>query len=273
MSMGGQVYDVSQHIAEREMLQHMASLAGGTSFALALWRTAYDEDEGENVEEDSQNLIDGLKTGEKEYVASWASHLRATYPLVGVINPRKSRVRKRKSDEENSTKKIHVASVTKRSRTKDITEVSSSSTASTSSAAAVISSTASEECKEWVVMRFHLTLGTLRPCVLPLRVRVLEQHQHWWKRREEQNLQELSLGIHANSDGLFDDISAATGYAAEGATVPLTTLSYRYKLHLSKDAESFDGKSAMLTLDHDTGNVVPNMMLPCIMTCDVEPLE
>jgi hypothetical protein len=112
----------------------------------------------------------------------------------------------------------------------------------------------------------------LQPCVLPLRVQVKERNKTWWFDNETQRLNELSMGIHANSDGLFDDIESANERAPAGVTIPLTTLSFSYRLHLREDAESFDGSETLLTIQHDTGRALSEMMLPCYMTCSVSPL-
>ena len=52
-----------------------------------------DEDD---AKEDDENIVNGLETNEKEYVSSWAQHLHANYPFVGVVNKRQLQ-KKRKS--------------------------------------------------------------------------------------------------------------------------------------------------------------------------------
>jgi hypothetical protein len=107
----------------------------------------------------------------------------------------------------------------------------------------------------------------LRPCTLPLRVRILKENYEWWTASEEALLKELSAGIIANGASMFDNVTEET---MAGSTIPLSTLSYNSKVQLSDDA--FDGTSASLIINHDTGQCQKNMMLPCVMTCNVSPI-
>lgn len=86
INMGGQIYDVSTNVNEREMLQHMATPSGGTAFALRLWRSAYGTTNTTNTTSSSMSIP------EQEYVAAWANHLSSHYPFVGIsLSPRKER--------------------------------------------------------------------------------------------------------------------------------------------------------------------------------------
>ena len=347
VSMGSQVYDVSKNVAEREMLQHMATAAGGTTFVLRLWRSAYgnkanhstNQSNEDDAKEDDENIVNGLETNEKEYVSSWAQHLHANYPFVGVVNKRQlqkkrkssiaevaevaevaedledqkdqkdqndqkedrqdkegegeknkkttsSRKRVRNEDEvdkkdkeedkedtiQGKTEKIGATGTTDTTDTTDLTGKGKRKKSKTNK-----SDSKESELKkinqECVTIRYHLTLGILRPCVLRILVKVFKFNQGWWVRDEKKNLEELSRGIHANSAEIFTGIGAADESAPLGPTVPLTTLSYNYNIHLTDDAESFDSKHASLSINNDTGEVNSEMLLPCIMTCNVAPLE
>lgn len=276
VSIGGQIYDVSKNVHEREMLQHMATSSGGTKFALSLWRSAYNSNSAnvDNIDdsavEENIGMVDTLRQEEREYVAAWACHLAANYPFVGIVDE--------KHGENGSSSGGGISDGTLDGNNPIALEdrkKSKRSRNTTKNGERVEKNRINKKCKKeskkkggnWVTTMYHLSLGVLRPCTLPLRVRILKENYEWWTASEEALLKELSAGIIANGASMFDNVTEET---MAGSTIPLSTLSYNSKVQLSDDA--FDGTSASLIINHDTGQCQKNMMLPCVMTCNVSPI-
>lgn len=92
VAMGGLVFDVTSQAHARAMLRNMSMSGGdGTRFVLRMWHAAYgggDAGEAEEVarlEAAHTVLVEALPIAQREYVASWAQHLVARYPCVGVL--------------------------------------------------------------------------------------------------------------------------------------------------------------------------------------------
>jgi hypothetical protein len=287
----------------------MSTPSGGTKFVLKLWRSAFggvvgDGKDGDGSDKNEDiNTVASLDVREREYVASWVCHLASTYPFVGVVHSKstttstegpRSRCTSNLGNEGNaairiignnkrkdidggaeqldtSASSVPVSKKRSQSGVKKMA-MASTTTITTSASDSAKNAGGSAARETWLTMRFHLRLGMLQPCVLPLRVQVKKRHRNWWFEKEEQRLKELSMGIHANSDRLFDAVEVVNERAAGGVTISLTTLSFSYQLHLREDAESFDGSETLLTVEHDTGRSLCEMMLPCYMTCSVSPL-
>ena len=86
VAMGGLVFDVTSQAHARAMLRNMSG-GDGTRFVLRMWHAAYGEEAEEvaRLEAAHSVLVEALPTAQREYVASWAQHLAARYPCVGVL--------------------------------------------------------------------------------------------------------------------------------------------------------------------------------------------
>ena len=85
VAMGGLVFDVTSQAHARAMLRNMSG-GDGTRFVLRMWHAAYGEgEEVARLEAAHSVLVEALPTAQREYVASWAQHLVARYPCVGVL--------------------------------------------------------------------------------------------------------------------------------------------------------------------------------------------
>ena len=85
VAMGGLVFDVTSQAHARAMLRNMSG-GDGTRFVLRMWHAAYGEaEEVARLEAAHSVLVEALPTAQREYVASWAQHLAARYPCVGVL--------------------------------------------------------------------------------------------------------------------------------------------------------------------------------------------
>jgi sulfite reductase (NADPH) flavoprotein alpha-component len=90
VAMGGLVFDVTSQAHGRAMLRNMSG-GDGTRFVLRMWHAAYggggagEAEEVARLEAAHTVLVEALPTAQREYVASWAQHLVARYPCVGVL--------------------------------------------------------------------------------------------------------------------------------------------------------------------------------------------
>jgi len=287
INMGGQIYDVSTNVNEREMLQHMATPPGGTAFALRLWRSAYGSSTSSTSTTTSTSTgtsststtNNSLSVPEQEYVAAWANHLSSHYPFVGIsLSPKKdgtpvAQKSKRSRNSDTTHDEDDAASNNAQKKKRKNKTKKGSSLPTTTTAAATAATTLSTTPQSWVTKMYHMTLGIMRPCVLPLRVRMLQKDLSWWASGEKRLLNELSRGIHANENAMFEGLTTLDeSIESSSPIIPLTNLEYSYKVQLQEDANAFDGKGIALRINHDTGQCISEMTLPCVMTCNVAPI-
>ena len=85
VAMGGLVFDVSGGVAGRAMLQNMSG-GDSTIYVLKMWATAF----GTGVD---AAIVEGVVSFERlaleqqGYVAAWARHLAARFPIVALLRP------------------------------------------------------------------------------------------------------------------------------------------------------------------------------------------
>ena len=102
---------------------------------------------------------------------------------------------------------------------------------------------------------------------------MLQKDLSWWASGEKRLLNELSRGIHANEHAMFEGLTTLNeSIESSSPIIPLTNLEYSYKVQLQEDANAFDGKGIALRINHDTGQCISEMTLPCVMTCNVAPI-
>jgi hypothetical protein len=254
---GGLVFDVSEKVESRAMLRNMSGAIGGTRFVLKMWNAAFgspflNEDDGAammpsllkkrkpafnarpqiealgrldggDFEEDVR--LDTLKPEVRDYVASWAQNMVAqNCPCVGVS---------RHHHQASETASSVVSAAAAAAAAPALPAFSANAMAAIQAAAQAASASTPFD-----VRIYYFEIGLILPMTLTVRVRTRKDDAAWWLANEDALLRELSAGISANADALFDNVHVAGNWkhcyngASEEATtyVPLKTIAFRYSI-------------------------------------------
>ena len=179
--------------------------------------------DGGDFEEDVR--LDTLKPEVRDYVASWAQNMVAqNCPCVGVS---------RHHHQASETASSVVSSAAAAAAAPALPAFSANAMAAIQAAAQAASASTPFD-----VRIYYLEIGLILPMTLTVRVRTRKDDAAWWLANEDALLRELSAGISANADALFDNVHVAGNWkhcydgASEEATtyVPLKTIAFRYSI-------------------------------------------
>ena len=307
---GGLVFDVTARVGERAMLRNMSGAVGATRYVCRMWNSAFGSPfvETGTIEVESrlelQNEdvhMDMLKDEVSEYVASWAHNLiRQDCPIIGVSSHFKG---PQKLEDVLPVKPKGSGSIS--SDLASANEMDPQKFSKHSTAAISAATKATSDKKKFESRLYHFELGIEMPMTLLVRIRVARSDREWWLEKEKSLLCELSAGLSANAESLFENVQAhgKWKHRYDGTMeeidkyIPLETMSFRYIV--SEYPEAHSETRVLNVLCSDTradeaeGNkhakisngvasesgaspacrVVKPIIMPFLMTCTVLPLS